>query len=128
MVQIVRAAMLFSIVIYGFIKQLPSSAHASPTVYPIIALLAIWVLAAMFLFRRKLIVSSEKILAVSPEDPVALTRWRTGYLVIYAFSEAIALYGMVPHFMGFPSLEVVPFFVAGIALILFFAPRRPATS
>jgi len=129
MLQVIRAAMLFSIAIYGFIiKQLPSSTHANPLVYPVIALIAAWVFVCIFFFRRKLVKSSETILAVSPEDLVALRRWRTGYLIIYAFSEAIALYGMVLHFLGFSSVQIAPFLIAGIALILSFAPRLPAIS
>lgn len=118
--------MLLSIGIYGLIvKQLPSTAHANPIVYPVIALLAVWALAATLLFRRKLVKSSEKSLAVSPEDTVALRRWQTGYVIIYAFSEAVALYGLLLHFLGFSPVQIAPFFAAGIVPILVFAPKMP---
>jgi hypothetical protein len=129
MLQVIRAAMLFSILIYAFIiKLLPASARPNPITYPVIAFLASWVLAAIFFFRRKLVQSSATILALSPDDPVALRRWRTGYLIIYAFSDAIALYGLVLHFLGFSPAQVIPFFVVAIAPILLITPRRPTTS
>ena len=51
---------------------------------------------------------------------MALARWRVGYVVIYALSLSIALYGLVLPFMGFPMSAVAPFLLAGFALILFF--------
>lgn len=118
--------MLLCILIYAFItKQLPSTTHANPIVYPVIAFLAIWALAALLFFRRKLVKVSEKILAVSPDDAVAVRRWQTGYVIIYALSEAVALYGLVLHFLGFSPVQIAPFFAAGILPILVFAPKLP---
>jgi hypothetical protein len=43
--------------------------------------------------------------------------------VTYCLSEAIALYGMVLHFLGFGLSQIVPFFIAGLGLIIFYWPR-----
>ena len=65
---------------------------------------------------------AESLLAGHPEDTKALRKWRQGYIVIYILAEAVALYGVVLHFIGFAAVRVGPFFVAGFTLILFFRP------
>ena len=125
--QIMQAAFLFSIALYAVMtKMLPANAASNVAVFKVLVLLAVGNVVTIFLLRRKLVQSAEKILSVQPEDTAALARWRTGYLITYAFSEAIALYGLVLHFMGFGFVQVLPFFIAGFVLILFYAPRRPA--
>jgi hypothetical protein len=124
-----RIGMLVSISIYALlIKQFPSSSHANPVVYYVIVLVAVWIVVGLQRFRRRLVKRSEGVLATSPEDPVAQRQWRTGYLLTYAFSEAIALYGVLLHFLGFRMAQVAPFLVAGAILILFYSPHRPAIS
>lgn len=128
-VQIIRAAMLFSIVIYAvLITQLPSNVRPNAVIYYAIALVCVWILAALFLFRRKLVKASEYVLAGNPDDAAAQKRWRTGHVLTYVFSEAIALYGVVLHFLGFTTAQVAPFLIAGFLLIVFYSPRLPAIS
>jgi hypothetical protein len=124
--QIIRATMLFSILIYGvMIKLLPSNARPNLTIYYVIIVVAVWILVGLFRFRRKLIKPSESILVNNPGDPLALKQWRTGYLLTYAFSEAIAVYGILLHFLGFGTAQVLPFLIVGAVLILFYSPRLP---
>lgn len=121
--------MLSSIAVYAFIiKQFPSNAQANPIIYYALLLLAIWVLVGLFLFRQKFVKASENVLVTNPGDLVAQKRWRTGYLIMYAFSDAIALYGVVLHFLGFRTTQVAPFLIAGFLLIVFYPPTVPATS
>jgi hypothetical protein len=79
----------------------------------------------LFFFRRKLVLQSEPLLASEPYEPAVVARWRTGYIITWALSLSIALYGLVLRYLGFTFSQVAPFFVAGFVLILFFAPRRP---
>jgi hypothetical protein len=97
-------------------------------IYYVIVLVAVWIVLGLLSFRRKLGKRSEDVLATNPDDPVAQKQWRTGYLVTYAFSEAIALYGVLLHFLGFKMTQVAPFLVAGAMLILIYSPRPPAIS
>jgi F0F1-type ATP synthase membrane subunit c/vacuolar-type H+-ATPase subunit K len=127
MMQIIQWAFLVSIVLYAVItKMLPASVAPNVLVFRILMLLSVGTVAMIFALRRKLVKPAEQILSVQPEDAGALARWRTGYLITYAFSEAVALYGLVLHFMGFTFAQVAPFFIAGFVLMLFYAPRRPA--
>ncbi len=125
--QMVRLAMLMSIVCYVFIaKLLPSSATPNPIIFYAITLMSVILVAVMFIMRRTLVLPSEAALATQPGDGKALARWRIGYLLTYCLSEAVALYGLVLHFLGFTLSQVAPFYLAGFILILFFGPRHPS--
>jgi hypothetical protein len=127
MMQIMQGAFLLSIALYATMTKIVP-AHVAPNVplFRMLALLAIGNVAMIFLLRRKLVKSAEQTLSARPDDGGAVARWRTGYLITYAFSEAIALCGLVLHFIGFTFVQVAPFFIAGFVLIFFYAPRRPA--
>jgi len=119
--------MLISVVLYGFIiKMVPSTGRRNVMVLRVVVALSVALLATIGHFRRRMVKPAEQILASQPNDPSALRRWRTGYLITYACGEAVALYGVVLHFLGFTLTEVLPFLLAGFVLILFFTPSRPA--
>ena len=52
-------------------------------------------------------------------------RWQTGYILGFAQSEAIALFGLSLRYMGFTLREVSPFYVVGFVLMLLSWPRVP---
>jgi hypothetical protein len=127
----VRLAMLGSIVIYAWIGERsgppPRTGNAVVAYYAITAL-AISMVGAIFVLRRIIVLPAENALANNPEDTTALNRWRAGSVVTHAICEALALYGLVLRFMGFRFSQVLIFYVAGFALMLFFAPRRPSNA
>jgi hypothetical protein len=102
---------------------LPSSATPKPILLRAFTALAVFIVTAIFGARRIQVFPVESILEKQPQDASALLRWRQGYLVTYCLSLSIALYGLVLHFLGFPTRQVAPFFVAGLALFLFFGPK-----
>ncbi|MDI3288679.1 hypothetical protein [Polyangium sp. 15x6] len=55
----------------------------------------------------------------------AYTSYMTPFVLSIAFSEAIALFGLVLAFLGFEKILVVPFFVAGATLIAIRFPTQP---
>lgn len=127
MMQVMRGAFLVSIILYAVVaKILPAATAPNVVIYRAIALLAVVDVAIIFVCRRMMVRPAEGVLASHPEDPAALARWRTGYLITYALSEAAALYGLVLHFLGFNLVQVAPFLITGFVLILFYAPRTPA--
>lgn len=122
-IQIVRFALAASVVMYFFvILRLPSSATPKPIIHRALTMVCITLAIVIFVVRKKFVTRAEDTLQRQPQDATALARWRVGYIVIYAVSLSIALYGLVLHFMGFPMSAVFPFFLAGLALILFFRP------
>src|SRR2546426_11727584 len=80
----------------------------------------------ILLVRRALILQSEATLRTGATDVGTLNRWRSGYIVTYALSESLALFGLILRFMGFNPVQVAPFYLAGFILMLFFGPRQPS--
>jgi archaellum biogenesis protein FlaJ (TadC family) len=126
----VQVAMLISIGLYAFMAQGygPAPKEVSLTLIYSIAALAIFVIAAILVVRRIFVKPAERVLQENPENTVALNRWRAGYIVTFALSEAVALYGVVLRFIGLPFSQVVSFFIAGFILMLFFGPRRSSNA
>jgi len=127
-VRMIGLFMAASIVLYlGLVLRLPSTATPNRTVYVAIVLVAVSVIATSLVLRQKMIASAEAALVVQPEDRKLLNRWRQGYLVTFALYEAVALYGLVLHFLGHSLAQVLPFFAVGFGLMLLFRPQpRPA--
>jgi hypothetical protein len=105
------------------ILRLPSSAATSPVMRRALGAVAIAETVLIFALRKVWVLPIEARLESQPQDPKALIRWRQGYLAIYSISLSIALYGLVLHFLGSSLPQVLPFFLAGILLILFLGPR-----
>jgi hypothetical protein len=125
--QIVRVAMLVSIALYVFVgERIGKNLGAPPTnFYFALTLVAITTMGMIFAVRRLFVLRAEVTLAAQPEDTAALNRWRAGYIIIYALSEAVALFGLVLRILGFTLSQVTPFYVVGFVLMLLFGPRRP---
>jgi hypothetical protein len=115
----VRLFLLATIVLYAAIAERfgPAPKAQAPLVYYAITAVAISLIATMFAIRRGRLSKLEKILSSDQEDIAALNPWR-----------AIALYGLVLRFLGFTFTQVVPFYIAGFVLMLYFAPRRPSNA
>ncbi|HEV2717065.1 MAG TPA: hypothetical protein VGU64_17505, partial [Terriglobales bacterium] len=88
--------------------------------------MAVGMIVAIFLLRRVMVIRAEQTLAQNAEDSASLYRWRAGYIVTFALCEAIALYGFVLRFLSFSLTQVMPFYVVGFVLLLFFRPRQPS--
>ena len=112
-IQIIRFVLAASVVMYLFvILRLPSSAAPNPIIHRALTVLCATLAIVIFVLRRTLVFRAEETLKRQPQDTMALARWRVGYVVIYALSLSIALYGLVLHFMGFSMSAVAPFLLA----------------
>jgi hypothetical protein len=127
--QIIRAALIVSIVMYAFVGEVAGQrvrSQPSPVLFYALSFIAVALVMVMFMMRRLLILPSELALAQQPSDEGALNRWRTGYVVTYALSESVGLLGLVLRILGFTLSQVVPLYVGGFVLLAFFGPRRPS--
>ena len=130
LLQVVRGGLLTSIAIYVFMgERLSPNLAAVPdrNVYFAITLVAITTVGMIFAVRRAFVLRAEATLAAQPGDEAAINRWRTGYIIVYALCETVALFGFVLRFLGFTLAQVLPFYVVGFVLMLLFAPRIPST-
>lgn len=128
-VQMIRVAMMVSVVLYAIVGEEvihPAQTTPDSTFYFAITVLAFVDIGLIVVIRRWFVVPSETVLARQPEDQTALGRWRMGYIITYALSEAVALFGLVLRSMGFLFSQVVTFYLAGLMLMMFFGPRRPS--
>jgi uncharacterized membrane protein len=118
--------MLMAVVVYfALMARLPASSHATQigTIEIAIVLVSLACVNSAFYFERKFVRKADASMRQNPGDAKASKRWRAGYVAIYAVSFAVALYGLVLHFLGAQFTHVVPFFVVGAAMILWFRPR-----
>jgi len=104
--QIVRFAMLISIVLYFVIvRMVPSYASPNPMIFRVIALFAFANLGALLFLRKLLVAIPSEALRSRPEDSAALAKWKLGQLITWALGESIALYGLVLHVLGFSTRQ-----------------------
>jgi len=128
-VRMIRVALMASIVLYALIGEVverDATSQPDTTLYFVVTFLAIADVGVIVVMRRQLVVPAETTLAKQPGDLLALTRWRTGYIVIYGLSEAVALFGLVLRILGFSLSHVATFYAVGLILMMFFGPRRPS--
>jgi hypothetical protein len=122
-----RWMMLASVVLcVAMVRAIPArNTSPSPTfLYGLTVMAALMVIVILAL-RRFWVLPAERVLAAHPEDRGTTLRWQTGYFVTYALSEAIALYGVALHFIGFSFPQVILFCLAGFGLLLCFRPHTP---
>jgi hypothetical protein len=126
--KMIRVALLTSIVLYVVIGEVMPHAAVRPqnVFFMMFTGVAVVMVIAGFMVRRLMIAPAEKEVATSAQASVFLHRWRGGYIVTFAFSEAIALLGFVLRTLDFTLSQVAPFYIVGFALLVFFGPRYPA--
>jgi cytochrome b561 len=126
----VQWSMLASIVLYLCVGEFVGrDAHAAdPTVSYVFTTLGVAIVGVIFVLRRTLVLRAAASLASHPEDNLSLSQWRTGYFATYALCEALALFGLILHFMGGGFQQSVPYYIGGFILLFFFRPRAPVAS
>ena len=123
--QVIRIAMLASVVFYALIATLVSSSgEPNPIAFYALTAIAIAEVAAIFVIRRALVSPVQMGVMPQPDAARVSVKPGTALIVIYCLSEAVALYGLVLHFLGFSLSQVAPFFIASLVLLFFFEPRR----
>src|SRR6476660_5388435 len=124
--QIVCFGMLVSIVLYfASLRMFPSSQSPNPLIFRLITLCAFATLGMLVLLRKVLVANPSEALRSRPDDSAALAKWKSRQLITWALGESIAIYGLLLHLLGFSTVQVVPFFLAGALLIVIFPPSLP---
>jgi hypothetical protein len=126
--RIVHGAMLAAAFLYAFVVfWIPASAVAQtdPAFLTSISVVAVVVACIAFWMRTKLLGPAFEKLRMQADDAGALANWRKGVLVSDVLAESVVLFGVAIHFVGAPNTQVIPFPLGGIALMLFWWPKRP---
>jgi hypothetical protein len=129
-VRLIQIAMLLSVGMFVVAGEMVGSIPklSNPTLFYALSLATITIVGVILVVRRTLVLQSAVTLATRPNDLATLNRWRAGYVMTYALSEAIAMFGLVLRLIGFTLSQVASFYIAGFILLLFFGPRRPVTA
>jgi hypothetical protein len=124
MLAILRYALLGSILLYIAVGEtLGRMVAPKMMVFYALTFAAITTVGAMLVIRKTMVAPAEAVLRLQPDDAASTIRWRTGCIVTYALSEAVALFGLMLRITGFALSQVAVFYIAGILLLLFFSPR-----
>jgi hypothetical protein len=126
----VQWSLLVSILLYGFLGERlgPSVRGVDPALSYIFSTLSVGIVGTILVVRRTLVQRAAASLATQPDDKLSLGHWRTGYIVTYALSEALALFGVILRFQGAQFQQSLLFYIGGFVLVLFFWPRQPVAA
>ena len=125
----VQLSLLGSIVLYVALGTAirPLLRNIDPSLSYIFTTLAVAIVGVIFVVRRTLVFRAEESLVSQPDDDLSLNHWKTGYIATYALCEALALSGLVQHFLGSSLQQSVLYYLGGFVLLLFFRPHQPQT-
>jgi hypothetical protein len=92
MLAILRYALLGSILLYIAVGEtLGRMVAPNMMVFYALTFAAITTVGAMLVIRKTMVAPAEAVLRLQPDDAASTIRWRTGCIVTYALSEAVAI-------------------------------------
>ena len=128
MVRQIQISMLVSIALYAIAGEtLSRTMNRIPgnVLFHAFSLISISLVGATVVVRRTLVLPSEAVLRKHSDDPLALSRWRSGHIVLYALSEVLGLFGLILRMVGFTLANVCGFYLGAFLLLLLYSPRAP---
>jgi hypothetical protein len=81
--------------------------------------------SATVFIHHKLVGTALDALRSIPDDPNSLAKWRQGVVLIDVLLETVVLFGFALRFLGGTLQQSLPFYAAGIGLMILWWPRRP---
>ncbi|MBZ5664053.1 MAG: hypothetical protein LAO30_05565 [Acidobacteriia bacterium] len=124
----IQISMLVSIALYALAGEMLSrTMNRIPgnTLFHAFSLISISLVGATVVVRRTLVLPSEAALKKNSEDDLAVARWRTGHIVLFAMSEVLGLFGLILRMAGFTLANVCGFYLGAFLLLLLYSPRAP---
>jgi hypothetical protein len=127
--RLIYGDMLAAAVICALLPEVvsrPNRANINPILYFAFVILAGSMIGLIVMVRRAMIDRALEILQIRPDDALAISRWRIGNILLFALAETLVAYGFFLRFVGATLKQVVPFYAAGIILLLVLQPRKPS--
>jgi len=90
-----------------------------------LAVIAVAMIGGAIYGQTKVIAPTIDALRERPGDAGLLGRWRGWSIAAYVMAEGVVLFGLCLRFLGGSRAQAIPFYVAGIGVMLFLVPRRP---
>ena len=131
LVRQVQIAMLATIALYAVVGQRLAGKLAhdpANALFHALSFISISLVGATVVIRRTLVLPSEVLLKERSDDALAVARWRTGYLFLYALCEMLGVFGLILRMSGFTLGNVWGFYLGGFLLLLLYSPRHAALS
>ena len=129
LVRQVQIAMLVSIALCAVAGEMLAGTLAhdpANALFHALSFISISLVGATVVVRRTLVLPSETVLQERSDDTVAVVRWRTGYLFLYALCDLLGVFGLILRMAGFTLGNVWGFYVGGFVLLLLYSPRAAA--
>lgn len=126
--RVIHVTLIISILLYVEVMHLIPGRYSEWLNYRLLyefGALSLACLASGQAMRARELPGAFETLRVNPNDKRALERWRFGVIVGDTLAEAVALYGFAIHMLGGTNRQVAPFFVAAMAAMIVWWPRRP---
>ena len=123
-----QIAMLVSIALYAVAGEMLAGKLAhdpANALFHALSFISISIVGATVVIRRTLVLPSEGLLKERSDDSVAVARWRTGYLFLYALCELLGVFGLILRMSGFTLGNVWGFYLGGFVLLWLYSPRAP---
>jgi hypothetical protein len=123
-----QIAMLVSIALYAVAGEMLAGKLAhdpANALFHALSFISISIVGATVVIRRTLVLPSEGLLKERSDDSVAVARWRTGYLFLYALCELLGVFGLILRMSSFTLGNVWGFYLGGLVLLLLYSPRAP---
>ncbi len=120
--------MLVSIALYAVAGEMLArtlTRDPANALFHALSFISISLVGATVVVRRTLVLPSEASLKKRSDDNVAVARWRTGYLSLYALCEVLGVFGLILRMASFPLANVWGFYLGGFLLLLLYSPRAP---
>lgn len=127
LVRLAQIALLVSLALYvaaGEMLKFKVAGNPSNALFHALSFVSISLVGATVVVRRTLILPSEALL-VRSEHSLAVKRWQTGHLFLYALCELLGLFGLILRIDGFTLSNVWGFYLGAFLLLLLYSPRPP---
>ena len=116
---------VWALAIYGIVMTVIRPQPSDAGIFRFVLLATGGLTAAAAVYLRVVLIGG----LLSKATPLSAAEWnrlRTLYILCFALSEGVALYGLELYFMAGTLSEAWPFFAAGFLLLLICFPRLPA--
>lgn len=123
--KLIWVVMLLSAFIYVLLPEMikPSVRPVDEVLFVVLGVMIMANLGVLLVIRRMYVQKAEETLRTSPQDALAILRWRQGHIVTLALGESIVLFGLVLRFIGATAWQAAPWYIVGIAAMLVFRPK-----
>ena len=122
-----QVAMLASTVLYAVAGEFLAGTVARatpPALHQALTFIAAIVVGATLVVRRTLVLPFEAALKERYEDPFAIRRWKTGYVLLYALCDVLGVFGLILRMLGSTLGMVWGFYLGALLLLAVYSPRE----